>query len=136
MLVVSNSRSRALIAAFAVGALAALAPAPALAGAPEESNASEAALAAADPARELEVESSELALDLTASPRPVVEPPKLEIEVPLGESTRAVADFVTEFVTTGVVVNELDEGSPDQRIHRVRGSYKRGALALTWRVSF
>ncbi len=61
--------------------------------------------------------------------------PRLELDVPLGHSTRAVADFVTDFVTSGVVLN--DETNPvHDRVHRVRGSYRRGALALSWRVSF
>ena len=136
MLVVSNSRPGARIAALSVGALLALATSPALADGPDDDTGPKAKDETSAEANTIEAGSSDLALDLTMVPRPAIEPPKLEIEVPLGESTRAVADFVAEFVTTGVVINERDAGSPDERVHRVRGSYKRGALALTWRVSF
>lgn len=141
MPLLTNSR---LCAPFCAALLVSLAAAPALAeepdATPEPASKPDAAavIDGADETDEVDAadELPDVDLDMPVAPRPSNERPKLEIEVPLGHNTRAVADFVAEFVTSGVVVNDHDEGTPDHRIHRVRGSYKRGALAISWRVSF
>ncbi len=131
MLFLSNSRAVAPLVVLLAGALV---TAPALAADPVDDELMGATDSETD-TEDLELEDG-MEVQVPTTPPSTVERPKLEIEVPLGASSRAVAHFVTEFVTSGVVLNDQDEGTPDHRVHRVRGSYKRGALAISWRVSF